>query len=315
MFRRMMHLHSHNHSDSHRPNRSHAGVDYNFAFGFGIVLNTIYILVEAGYGLAIGSLALLADAGHNLSDVLGLLLAWGGYYLGRIGPTPRWTYGWRSSSILAAFLNALLLLMAVGAITWEAVQRFSNPVPIQGATIMVVAGIGVLINVLTALLFLRGRKHDINIQGAFLHMAADAGVSLGVVLAGLLTMLYQVGWIDPAVSLLIAAVILLSTWGLLRDSTALLLHAVPPGIDVRGIAKFLTEADGVQAMHDLHIWAMSTTETALTTHLVVPEQSDTDQLLDQLRIGLQAQFGIAHTTIQIERSAKLGCPQELDGAI
>ena len=306
-----MHLDNHIHNQAHHLER----INYNFAFGFGIALNTVYIGVEAGYGLATGSLALLADAGHNLSDVLGLLLAWGGYYLGRISPTRQRTYGWRSSSILAAFLNALLLLMAVGAITWEAVQRFSCPVAIQGTTIMVVAGIGVLINLLTALLFLRGRKQDINIQGAFLHMAADAGVSLGVVVAGLLTNLYQVGWIDPAVSLMIAAIILAGTWGLLRNSTSLLLHAVPPGIDASGIAKLLLEADGVQAMHDLHIWAMSTTETALTAHLLVPEQRDSDHLLEQLRVGLRDQFGISHATIQIERSADHGCPQELDGVI
>ena len=296
-------------------NHSHGAINYNFAFGFGIALNAIYILVEAGYGLAIGSLALLADAGHNLSDVLGLLLAWGGYYLGRIVPTRRRTYGWRSSSILAAFLNALLLLMAVGAITWEAVQRFSHPLTPAGTTIMVVAGIGVLINLLTALLFLKGRQHDINIRGAFLHMAADAGVSLGVVVAGLLTNIYQINWIDPAVSLAIAAAILFGTWGLLRYSTLLLLHAVPPGIDPEAVAHFFTESEEVKAMHDLHIWAMSTTETALTAHLVVPEVSNTDPLLERLRQGLETRFGIQHATIQIERTTASECPQNLEGAV
>ncbi len=302
-------MHVHNHSNDQ------GKTNYNFAFAFGIVLNAVYIAVEAGFGLAIGSLALLADAGHNLSDVLGLLLAWGGYYLGRIGPTRRRTYGWRSSSILAAFLNALLLLLAVGAITWEAVQRFKDPPQMEGTTIMVVAGIGVLINLLTALLFLRGCLHDLNIRGAFLHMAADAAVSLGVVVAGLFTKIYAVSWLDPAISLFIAAVILFGTWGLLRDSVLLLLHGVPPGIDAVGIDKFISGTEGVQELHDLHIWAMSTTETALTAHLVAPNVKDTDQLLLSLRSGLQEQFGIVHVTIQIERAPGMDCPQKIDGVV
>ena len=294
---------------------SHSPPNYRFAFTFGIGLNLIYIGIETAYGLAVDSLALLADAGHNLSDVLGLLLAWAGYQLSQIPRSPRRTYGWRSGSILAAFLNALLLLFAVGAISWQAITRFSHPVPVAGNTIMVVAGIGVVINLATALLFLRGRKHDINIQGAFLHMAADAGVSLGVVFAGWMTSLYAATWIDPSVSLLVAVAILLSTWGLLRDSTAMLLHAVPPGIDPQKVTTVLEAHQSVSSVHDLHIWAMSTTETALTAHLVVNNDSQTDLILDALRKELASQFGIDHVTLQIEGKSDIGCPQEKEDAL
>ncbi|MEK6249959.1 MAG: cation diffusion facilitator family transporter [Planctomycetales bacterium] len=296
-------------------NHSHAPTNYNFAFAFGISLNCIYIAVEASYGFAIDSLALLADAGHNLSDVLGLLLAWAGYYLTGVKPTLKRTYGWRSFSILAAFLNALLLLVAMGAITWEAVQRFSKPVDVPGTEIMIVAGIGVAINFLTAVLFLRGRHDDINIQGAFLHMAADAGVSVGVVIAGFLTYMYSWYWMDPTISLLIAVIILLSTWGLLRDSILLVLHAVPPGVDGEAVSNYLSGLPEVTQVHDLHIWAMSTTETILTAHMVVPDVADTDTLLKEICETLHDRYRIGHSTIQLERSSGIGCPLEPDDSL
>ena len=301
--------HSHSHSHSHGP------PNYTFAFAFGIGLNLLYIGVEVSYGLAIDSLALLADAGHNVSDVLGLLLAWAGYRLSQIPPSTRQTYGWRSGSILAAFLNALLLLIAVGVISWEAIQRFSHPVQVAGNTIMAVAGVGVVINLLTALLFLRGRKNDINIQGAFLHMAADAGVSLGVVFAGLMTKLYPLNWIDPSVSLLVAAVILLSTWSLFRDSTTLLLHGVPPRIDPQKVRAALQTHKDVISIHDLHIWAMSTTETALTAHLVVRLGGEYNGVLETLREAMADQFDIEHVTLQLEAESDDDCPQQQEDAV
>ncbi|MEK6269543.1 MAG: cation diffusion facilitator family transporter [Planctomycetales bacterium] len=301
--------HSHSHSHSHSP------PNYTFAFAFGIGLNLIYIGVEVSYGLAIDSLALLADAGHNVSDVFGLLLAWAGYRLSQIAPSTRRTYGWRSGSILAAFLNALLLLIAVGVISWEAIHRFSYPVQVAGNTIMAVAGVGVVINLFTALLFLRGRKNDINIQGAFLHMAADAGVSLGVVFAGLMTKLYPLNWIDPSVSLLVAAVILLSTWSLFRDSTTLLLHGVPPRIDPQKVRATLQTHKDVISIHDLHIWAMSTTETALTAHLVVRLGCEYNGVLENLRRAMADQFDIEHVTLQLEAESDDDCPQQQEDAV
>jgi cobalt-zinc-cadmium efflux system protein len=301
--------------DHHSHSHSHGPPNYTFAFAFGIGLNLIYIGVEVSYGLAIDSLALLADAGHNVSDVLGLLLAWAGYRLSQIPPSTRQTYGWRSGSILAAFLNALLLLIAVGVISWEAIQRFSHPVQVAGNTIMAVAGVGVVINLLTALLFLRGRKNDINIQGAFLHMAADAGVSLGVVFAGLMTKLYPLNWIDPSVSLLVAAVILLSTWSLFRDSTTLLLHGVPPRIDPQKVRAALQTHKDVISIHDLHIWAMSTTETALTAHLVVRLGCEYNGVLETLREAMADQFDIEHVTLQLEAESDDDCPQQQEDAV
>lgn len=266
-------------------------------------MNLGYVAVEAGYGFAVSSLALLADAGHNLSDVLGLLLAWGAHYLSHLKPTERRTYGWRSSSILAALANALLLLVAVGAIGWEAGRRFQNPPDVPGATIVWVAGIGVVVNTFTALLFLQGRRNDLNIKGAFLHMAADAGVSLAVVLGGWGVMRTGWNWIDPALSLLIAVAILLGTWGLLWESIDLALHAVPRGIDPAEVQRFLLARPGVCAVHDLHIWAMSTTENALTAHLVRPENgADNDAFLAETSAELFERYNIHHTTLQIETS-------------
>jgi len=266
-----------------------------------VVLNVIYIAVEATFGILIGSLALLADAGHNLSDVLGLLLAWGGNYLAQRRPTERFTYGWRKSSILAALMNAIILLVVMGGIAGEAIRRFNAPSTVAGNTIIMVAAVGVVINTATALLFLSGRKSDLNIRGAFLHMAADAGISAGVVLAGAIIMATGWYWIDPAISLLITVIIVIGTWGLLRDSFNLVLDAVPAGIDPEAVKTYLANLPGVSEVHHLHIWAMSTTETALTAHLVKPNPADDDKLLEKAGNELHDRFGIEHTTIQWER--------------
>lgn len=290
---------THDHGHHHHP----PPLDHTRAFAIGIALNVAYILVEVVYGVMVNSLSLLADAGHNLSDVLGLLIAWGGHYLSQKPPTERRTYGLRSSSILAALLNALILLMAIGGIVWEAIRRLADPQPVAGETVMWVAGLGVLINTGTALLFLRGREHDLNIRGAFLHMAADAGVSGGVVLAGLVISLTSMSWIDPMMSLLVAAVIFWGTWGLLRESLDLALQAVPKSIDPSAVAGYLRNLPGVAEIHDLHIWPMSTTETALTAHLIKPslDCACDDEFLAQASSELREQFGIAHTTLQLER--------------
>jgi cobalt-zinc-cadmium efflux system protein len=280
---------------------------YDRAFAIGIGLNLAYVAVEGVFGLLAGSLALLADAGHNLSDVLGLALAWGAAWLARRRPTARRTYGLRRSSILAALANAMLLLVAVGAIAWEAIQRLQAPEPVATGIVLWVAAAGVLLNSGTALLFMRGRQHDLNVRGAFLHMAADAGVTVGVMAAALLIGWTGWLWLDPAVSLLIAAVILIGTWGLLRDSVDLALDAVPRGIDPGEVAEFLTSQPGVSEIHDLHIWAMSTTETALTVHLVRPAADLDDGLLARLRRELHERFAIAHATIQVETGDP--CPQ------
>lgn len=280
----------------------HEPANYNKAFALGVGLNLAYVALEAGFGSWADSLALLADAGHNLSDVLGLLLAWGAHHLSRARSSPRRTYGWRSTTILAALLNSLLLLVAVGAIAWEAVRRLQTPAAPAGDMMMLVAALGVVINTATALLFLRGRQHDVNLHAAFLHMAADAGVSLGVVVAGLGVRLTGWAWLDPAASLLISAVILAGTWGLLRESLNLMLHSVPRAIDLTAVREYLESLPGVVRVHDLHVWAMSTTQTALTAHLVKPEVADDDPLLALTGRELHERFGIDHATLQIERS-------------
>lgn len=275
--------------------------DYNRAFAIGVALNVVFIIIEAVFGLLADSLALLADAGHNLSDVLGLLLAWGASYMVKRKPTERHTYGWRKSSILAALMNAIVLMAAIGAIAWEAIRRINDPVPVGGQTIITVAAIGVVINTTTALLFISGRTHDLNIRGAFLHMAADAGVSAGVVAAGLVIFTSGWQWIDPLVSLVIAVIILIGTWGLMRDAFNLALDAVPKGIDPRAVSEYLAGLPGVESVHDLHIWAMSTTETALTAHLVKPDPKDDDILIEKAGRELHEHFGIDHVTLQWER--------------
>ena len=283
-------------------NHSHHS-DYNKAFAFGIVLNIIYVIVEFSYGLAINSMALIADAGHNLSDVLGLVLAWIASRLAKTTPTKTRTYGLRKSTILAALFNAVILLIAVGAITVEAIRKFIEPEPVAGNVIMIVAGIGVVINTITALLFVSGRKKDINIKGAFLHMAADAAVSLGVVLAGLAISLTHLYWIDPVISLIIVVVITIGTWGLLKESFFLSMDAVPQSISFDDVTDFLNSIEGVKEVHDLHIWAMSTTEIALTAHLVMPAVPEDDLFLKKVCSQLHDKFGIEHTTIQIEKNA------------
>lgn len=277
-------------------------IDYNSVFAFGIILNVAFIAVEIIFGLMADSLALLADAGHNLSDIIGLILAWGGTYLATLGRTEKRTYGWKKASILAALINSIILFIAIGGISVEAVQRLINPKPVAGFTVIIVAAVGVVINSITALLFIKGRKHDINIKGAFLHMASDAAVSLGVVLAGFGIIL--TGWylLDPIVSFVIAIVILFWTLGLFRESFNLTMDAVPVGIDVGGIREYLSGLPGIVEVHDLHIWAMSSTEVALTAHLIKPDHTKDDELIEQASRWLHENFGIGHVTIQWERS-------------
>jgi len=283
----------------------HRHINYNKAFGIGIALNAAFILFEAAYGILADSLALVADAGHNLGDVFGLLLAWGAHILSTRRPSYRRTYGWKSTTILAALINAIVLLMAVGGIGWAAIGRFSAPQPVSGTVIIYIAALGVIINAATAALFMADRAHDLNIRGAFLHMAADAGVSLGVVAAGIGIITSGWLWLDPLVSLIIAAIILIGTWRLLIDAINLILQAVPAGIDSQEVAEYLASLPGVKAVHDLHIWAMSTTATALTAHLVKPELENDDALLAQIRSEIHDRFGIAHVTLQVERSDAL----------
>jgi len=278
----------------------HAPADFGRAFAIGTALNLGFVAVEGAAGFLTDSVALLADAGHNLSDVLGLLVAWGAAELAKRPASKRFTYGLRGSSILAALANALLLLVAVGAITLEAVQRLGAPPPVQGGAVMAVAGMGIVINGLTAMLFARGRHGDANIRGAYLHMAADAVVSAGVVVAGGLILLTGKAWIDPVISLVIVAVILWSTWGLLTESLAMALGAVPPRIDPGKVEATLCALPGVTRVHDLHIWPMSTTEAALTAHLVIPGGHPGDAFLTDLQHRLAHDFGIDHTTVQIE---------------
>jgi cobalt-zinc-cadmium efflux system protein len=277
------------------------------AFAIGVILNTAFVLAEAGAGIWTGSMALLADAGHNLSDVLSLILAWGATVLARRAPAGRRTYGLRKATILASLANAVLLLVAVGAIVSEAVHRLREPAAIETGLVMAVAALGVVINTATALLFFRGSHSDLNVRGAFLHMAGDAAVSLAVVIGAGAIALTGLQWIDPALGLLIAAVIILGTWGLLRDSVDLALDAAPRGIDVAAVRAWLASLPGVESVHDLHIWAMSTTETALTAHLIRPANGDGDAFLHQACEGLHSRFNIGHATLQVETDAAHAC--------
>jgi len=271
------------------------------AFALAIGLNALFVAIEFTYGFIAHSTALMADAGHNLSDVLGLVLAWGAAALAKRAPTGRYTYGLRGSSILAALGNGLLLMVACGAIALEAVQRFSEPAPVQGMTVSIVAGIGVLINGFSAWLFMAGSKSDLNLRGAYLHMAADAALSLGVVISGLLIMGTGWTWVDPAVSLAIVVVIVIGTWSLLRESVLLSMAAVPPGVDAGAVRGFLCSQPGVKEVHDLHIWAMSTTENALTAHVVMPDGYPGDAALDAMTARLREDFSIHHCTLQVEQ--------------
>ena len=279
-----------------------SAADFGRPFAIGIALNLGFVVVEAVFGFVANSMALLADAGHNLSDVLGLVVAWAGAAMARRASSPRFTYGLKKASILAALINGLFLLVAVGAIGAEAIRRLFTPAPTDGATVMIVAGIGILINGATALMFARGREHDINIRGAYLHMSADAAVSAAVVVAGLVILWTGQRWVDPVMSLAVAAVILWGSIGLLKESMWMSLAGVPLGIDVDEVELALGGLDGVETVHDLHVWPLSTTETALTAHLVAPEVASTDALLATARTMLHDRFRIEHCTIQIERT-------------
>ena len=292
--------HTHGPGGHHHP-APPAGFDG--AFALGAALNAGFVVAEFVFGVAAHSVALLADAAHNLGDVLGLLLAWGAAWLCRRRPTRARTYGYGRSSILASVTNAVVLLVGVGAITIEAIQRLTADVPpgaVGGRTVMLVAAAGIVVNGVTAWLFRRGRHGDLNVRGAFLHMAADAAVSAGVVVAGLVILLTGWTWLDPVVSLGIAALILVSTWGLLRDSVNLALDAVPGGVDEAAVRSYLAGLPGVSEVHDLHIWALSTTETALTAHLVRPAAGTDDALLRRARDELRDRFRIGHATVQVE---------------
>jgi cobalt-zinc-cadmium efflux system protein len=296
------HGHSHSHS-SH----SHAPADFGTAFAIGIALNTAFVVIEATFGFLSNSVALIADAGHNLSDVLGLLIAWGAGVLSRKRPSARFTYGLRGSSILAALFNAIFLLIATGAIAWEAVLRLFNPAPVAGPTVMVVAAIGIAINGFTAWLFASGRKDDLNIRGAYLHMAADAAVSAGVVVAGLIIYLTGWLWLDPLTSLVIAVITVIGTWGLLRDSVAMSLAAVPAGVEPDKVRATLAAQAGVSEVHHLHIWSLSTSEVALTAELIMPAGHPGDRFLRDVAAELKAHHGIGHATLQIEIGAEGDC--------
>jgi cobalt-zinc-cadmium efflux system protein len=310
------HAHDHGHEDDHghggcghgHGHHHHIPKNFDKRFAIGAALNMAFVIAELLFGFISNSLALIADAMHNFSDVVGLLLAWGGAWLARLIPTATRTYGYRSASILAALANAALLFVAVGGILFEALQRFFEPAPIAGMTVVWVAAIGIVINTATAMMFWHGQKDDINVRGAFLHMAADAAVSLGVVVAALIVMATDWYWIDPVISLVIAGVIVWSTWGLARDALHLSLAGVPKNIDQAKVRDYLAALPGVTEVHDLHIWAMSTTETALTVHLLRPGAVPDDTFLHDVGTELQNRFKIHHPTIQVEvGNAKDGC--------
>ncbi len=286
--------HSHHHHEIN---------NYNRSFAIGIALNVIFVIIEVSYGLLADSLALIADAGHNLSDVMSLMLAWGASHLATKHPTRKRTYGLRKVTIMASLISAILLLVALGGIAWESVERLSSPQPVDGVIIIVVAAIGVVINTVTALLFVKGQKHDLNIRAAYLHMAADAAISLGVVVAGIAIMLTGWLWLDPVISLVISVVILLGTWSLLRDSINLSIDAVPQGINVAEIKNYLLSLENISDIHDLHVWALSTTETALTAHLVTSSDIIDNTFLQEVQEYLHQHFNIAHATIQVEKES------------
>lgn len=293
--------HGHEHGHTHGPGgHVHAPASFGRAFAIGIGLNLVYVVAEAFYGVMAHSVALLADAGHNLGDVLGLAAAWAASILAARQPSERFTYGLGRSSVLAALGNAVVLLLITGGIGWEALRRLAEPHPASGITIIVVAAIGILVNGGTALLFMKGRRGDLNIRGAFLHMAADALVAAGVVVTGILIISTGWLWLDPVIGLIISAVIVASTWSLLREALQLSLDAVPLGIDRAEVDHYLHGLPGITEVHDLHIWALSTTESALTAHLVGLEQIDGAVLLPHVSAELKRRFGIGHATLQIE---------------
>lgn len=300
------------HGVSH--NHQHEVANYDRAFALGVTLNVLFIIVECVYGVLAGSLALVADAIHNMSDVLSLLLAWGASGLARRSPTQRRTYGFRRAPIFASLLSAILLVVGVGAMVWEAVGRLGIDRPVHSTTIIVVAAIGIVVNGATALLFMKGRKHDLNIRSAFLHMAADAAVSLGVVLAGVAIALTGWSWLDPMISMAIALLILVGTWSLLRESIDLVFDAVPRSVDIAAVRSYLSSLPGVASFHDLHVWGLSTTQCALTVHLVMPDRANDDRFLHSISQALHDRFGIEHATIQVERGGE-SCHLQRSGCV
>jgi cobalt-zinc-cadmium efflux system protein len=299
----------HHHAHSHAGHgHSHAPASYGRAFAIGTALNLGFVVIEAIFGFVGNSMALLADAGHNLGDGLGLVMAWGAYVLSRRKPSASYTFGLGKSSILAALFNALLLLVAVGAIAWEAVQRLIDPQPVVAGIVMAVAAVGILVNGATAMLFAAGRKGDLNVHAAFMHMMADAGVSAGVVVGGLVIAWTGWLWVDPAVSLVVNAVILFATWGILRQSLTLAVAGVPASIDMAAVRKHLAAMPGVSDVHDLHVWPLSTTETALSCHLVMPGGHPGDAYLFEAAKELKEHFGIGHPTFQVETDPHVQCP-------
>jgi len=293
------HGHSFGHGHSHG-SHSHAPMDYDRIFIIGIALNITIVVLEAGAGFWSGSMSLLADAGHNLSDVLALGLAWGAHLLGRRKPTPRYTYGLRGTSILAALFNAIFLLVVTGALSLEAIQRLLHPTPVEGLAMIVVAAAGMVINGLTALMLATHRKEDLNMRGAFLHMVADAAVSAGVVVTGALVLLTGALWLDPAVSLVINLTIIAGTWGLLSESMRLSLAGVPSSVRAEEVKNYITALPDVAGFHDFHIWATSTSEVAMTAHLIMPKGHPGDDFLHEVSTELNKRFGIGHATLQIE---------------
>ena len=298
-----MSSHAHHHDQGHSHGHAHGHEqDYSRAFAIGILLNLGFVIAEVGYGIAANSMALVADAGHNLSDVLGLVIAWVGARMTSLSPSPRFSYGLKKASILSALINALLLLVAVGAIGAESVRRLFNPSPTAGATVIVVALAGIAVNGITALLFAGGRKNDINLRGAFQHMTADAAVSAAVAFSGFIILKTNQAWVDPVMGLTVAAVILWSSWSLLRESVGMTLAGVPEGIELDEVFDELSQLEGVEAVHDLHVWPLSTTETAITAHLVAPRVTDSDALLQIARAMLHDRFRIEHCTLQVEHA-------------
>lgn len=291
----MAHKHTHHH---------HSTINYNRAFSLGIGLNILFVIVEVLYGLYADSLALIADAGHNLSDVFSLLLAWGAYYLSKKAPTPTRTYGLKKVTILASLLSTLLLIGALGAIFYEAIIRLRSPEAVNGMTVIIVAAVGVIINAATAWLFLKGQKEDLNIKAAYMHMVADTAVSVGVVLAGLLILFTGWLWIDPLLSILIVIIVFAGTWGLLKDSVGLSIDAVPHTIRTEEVKGYLLSLPGIVSLHDLHIWPLSTTQTALSVHLVTTQEKIDNNLFNQIQKELKIRFGIVHTTVQIETESR-----------
>lgn len=288
----MSHDHSHHHS--------HSEGNYDNKFKIGIALNLLFVIVEFIFGILYDSLALIADAGHNFSDVIGLVIALGASYLVRRKPTENFTYGFKKSSIIGAQINALILLFAIGIIVWEAVDRITSPPEVEGGILIIVAGIGVVINGITTYLFVGGKDSDLNIKGAYLHMLADTLISLGVVVSGIIILLSGANWIDPIISILISIIIFWSTWKLLQDSTKLSLDAVPDSINIEKVKEYFINKSEINDFHDLHIWALSTTETALTVHLLIDEKLNRDSLIKNVNHDLEHNFGISHSTIQTE---------------